>query len=107
MIRKDEKLKSIVREAAAEFFLRESNKTALLTVTGTAIEEKGRRAVIFITVYPDSAEKNALAFAKRKRTELLQCLKERFKLERLTRVEVSLDAGEKNRQRIDRLSDAS
>ena len=58
-----------VREAAAEFLVRESNGQSLITVTAARVDERGQHATIFITVLPDSQEEKALEFANRNKQE--------------------------------------
>ena len=45
-----------------------------------------------------------LAFAKRKRSEFREYLKKHSALQRLPTVDFEIDYGEKNRQRIDEIS---
>src|SRR3989338_10326688 len=100
---KDEKVKAIVKEAAAQFFELESNRSSLLTVTRVEMIEHGRKAIIYITIFPDDMEASALEFAKRKRTELHEYLLKKTKLSLVPFVDVVIDIGEKNRQRLDSL----
>ena len=101
--RKSEKIKAIIQAAAAQFFELESNRTSLLTVTRVEMTEHGRKAIIFITIFPDDKEADALEFAKRKRTELREFLMTKTKISLVPFVEVMIDVGEKNRQRLDSL----
>lgn len=100
---KNEKIKAIIKETAAQFFELESNRTSLLTVTRVEIIDRGRKAIIYITVFPDDKEADALDFAKRKRTELREFLINKTKLPLVPFVDVLIDIGEKNRQRLDLL----
>ena len=100
---KTEKIKAIIQEAAAQFFELESNRTSLLTVTRIEITERGRKAIVFITVFPDEMEASALLFAKRKRTELREFLIKKTKISIVPFVDVMIDIGEKNRQKLDSL----
>jgi ribosome-binding factor A len=63
-----EKIREALRETAAEFLAREAGRESLITVTRVDMNEDGHRAVIFITVLPESAEESALAFAQRHRS---------------------------------------
>jgi hypothetical protein len=56
-----------------------------------------------LSVYPESAEEPALAFAQRNRTELSDFFKKRVKA-LPPHIEFFIDKGEKNRQRLDQLS---
>ena len=101
---KNEKIKEIIREKAAEFFERESSNVALITVTSVQLLEKGKKAVVYFTVYPNEKEPGALDFAKRKRSSFREFLKEETRLFQLPFVDFNIDLGEKNRQKIDELS---
>lgn len=100
---KDERSREIIRHAAAEFFQHESSGSALITVTRVDISDDAKRATILISVIPDSFAEQVLSFAKRKRSDLRDHLRKQTKLPRLPHVEVMLDIGEKNRQRIEEL----
>ena len=56
-----------LREVAAEFLGRESGPQSLITVTGATLSDGGHRGMIFLSVYPDSAQEAALNFANRHR----------------------------------------
>lgn len=93
-----------LREVAAEFLLRESNRQSLITVTQAQVDEKGQRALIFITVLPDTAEEAVLKFANRNKREFGQFLLKKVRGMRIPQVEFIIDKGEKMRQRLDELS---
>lgn len=104
---KDQRLASAVSELAAEFLNRESNRTSLITITRTIILNKGRRATVMFTVIPDSEEANALEFLQRKRRDLRKFISSKKIVGFSPSIEFELDLGEKNRQRIDELSNES
>lgn len=93
----------VVAHTAAEFYARESNGTSLITVTRADVSSDLKRATIFLSVLPVTAEEQALAFAKRTRTELKQFMHARG-IGRPPFIEVVLDIGEKNRQAVDKLT---
>ena len=97
-------MKEIIRHKASEFFERESSGTALITVTNLKLVDNGAKVLIFFTVFPANKENGVLDFAKRKRTEFREFLKQETKLFRLPFVDFEIDLGEKNRQKIDVLS---
>ena len=101
---RDQKLKDIIKEAAAEFLQRESNYTSILTVTDISLSEKSNRAIIFFTVLPEDKEKGALDFVKRKRAEFREYFKSRARMRSLPFFDFEIDKGEKNRQRIDEIA---
>ena len=99
-----ERMQEALREVAAEFLVREANRNTLMTVTRAMLSEDGKRAIIYITVFPDSAEAEALAFANRNRTELRDFFKKRVRGALPPDITFEIDMGEKNRQRLDELS---
>lgn len=100
---KDDKLKEMIRELAAEYFSRESNRQSLITVTGVEIFSRGGKARILMTVLPESAESAAIEFAHRQLTDFRQYVMEKSRIGRIPFFEVAIDVGEKNRQKIDEI----
>jgi len=104
MTLRQEKVNKLVQKLAADFLESESNRTSLITVTGANVSSDLRSAEIFITVLPVEAEGDALNFVKRKRSDLRDYLKKRTKMRVIPFLEFVIDQGEKNRQRIDEIS---
>jgi ribosome-binding factor A len=102
--RKSARVTEEIMRAAAQFLERESNRTALITVTGVELAEKGTRATILLSVLPPSEEVAALAFANRHAGEFRTFLSHAARMRRVPTISFSLDRGEKNRQRIEELS---
>lgn len=98
-----EKTTHIIKELASEFLSMESNRQSLVTVTRVEFSPKSKQATIFISVMPDHKSEAALDFAKRQRAALRAFIKEKSRLSILPFLDIQLDAGEKNRQNIDRL----
>ena len=103
MNQKDQKLKEILRELAAQFFSRTSNRQSLITVTDVEILSKGGRANILITVLPEEMEEKAAEFANRQLTDFRNFVQENSRIARIPYFEVKIDIGEKNRQTIDQI----
>ena len=101
---RDQKLKDIIREAAALFLQRESNYTSILTVTDVSLSERSNNATIYFTVLPEDKEKGALDFVKRKRAEFRDYFKSMARMRVLPFFDFEIDKGEKNRQRIDEIA---
>ena len=97
------KVANQIKELAAEFLGRENNRTSLITVTSCNTSPDLKKATIFITVLPNSKEHDALDFAKRKRAEIRDYLKKKMVLKIIPFLDVKIDEGEKNRQKIDEL----
>ena len=102
----EEKLQEELTHRAAEYINRESNRLSLVTVTRTMLSRDGKRADILISVFPQEREEEALWFLKRKRSDFRTFLKQHTRLGRLPRIDFAIDEGEKNRQRIDALSNS-
>ncbi|MCE9585044.1 ribosome-binding factor A [Candidatus Nomurabacteria bacterium] len=103
MTERTEKISQMIRKLSAEFLGRENNKTSLITVTSSDTSPDLKKATIFITVLPESREATALDFAKRKRAELRDYLKKNMQIKTIPFIDIQIDRGEKNRQKIDEL----
>ena len=103
MIQRNEKVAELIKELAARFLERESNKTSLVTITGATCSPDLKRGTIFLTVLPDSKEEEVLEFAKRKRSEFRSFLKKSVDMKVIPFIDFEIDRGEKHRQRIDEL----
>lgn len=101
---RDQKLKDVIKKAAANFLQRESNYTSILTVTDISLSIKGNKATIFFTVLPETKEKGALDFVKRKRAEFREFFKSQARMRSLPFFDFEIDKGEKNRQKIDEIA---
>ncbi len=103
MSERNEKFAHLIQKLGAQFLGKVNNQTSLITVTSVTTSPDLRRATIFITVLPESKEKAALDFAKRKRAELREVLKKNMKTKVIPFIEIEIDKGEKHRQKIDEL----
>ena len=103
MTNRKEKIKEILRDLGAKFLAQNGNGSSLLTVTNVELTSNEKNATILFTVFPTDFEKTAVEFAKRKRSEFKQFVKENSNLGRIPLLDFSLDLGEKNRQKIDEL----
>lgn len=103
MSQRIEKVSNLLKELAANFLGRENNGTSLITVTSTNVSPDLKKGTVFITVLPESKEKAALDFAKRKKGELREFLKKNMTTKVVPFIEIEIDRGEKNRQKIDEL----
>lgn len=97
------RMQELLRDLGARFLSLEGNKSSLLTVTSVAMSKDRKYATIFFTVYPSEFEKTALEFAKRKRSEFKEFVKENSRLGFIPQLDFEIDYGEKNRQKIDGL----
>lgn len=101
---RDEKIVSIIERLAADFLANETGKTSMITVTRAVFQEKENSATIFISVFPSEKEGVALEFARRKRSDLREYVRDHVKMRAVPIFEFEIDPGEKNRQLIDNLA---
>ena len=104
MSQKDEKIKELIRELAAQYFSRESNRTSLITITDVELLSRGSRAKILFTVLPVTQEAAALDFMTRQLSGLREFVQENARMMRVPFFDVAIDKGEKNRQHIDEIA---
>ena len=93
----------IMKELAAQFLSKEDNRTSLITVTDANVSPDLKQGTIFISVLPANKEQEALNFAKRKRKDIRQHMKKNMNIKTVPFIDIEIDRGEKNRQRIDEL----
>ena len=93
-----------IAHLTAKFISRESNRTNLITITRAEINEKKTVCTIFFSVFPESDEANAQIFMKRAASGLREFLQREQGVFRVPHLEMQLDLGDKNRQRIEALS---
>lgn len=105
MDQKHERFLGQIREKAAEFISHESNRTSLITVTSVVLSNDESRATIYITVLPEGKEEAAIDFLKRQRSELRAYLKKEIRSMRVPFLDIAIDMGEKNRQKIQEISE--
>lgn len=104
MTLRQEKVSELVLQKTAEFIQRESGPQSLITVTRCDIAPTMRQSTIYITVLPESKEQDVLFFLKRKLPEMREYLKKNMRSKTVPFLDVEIDTGEKNRQRIDEIS---
>ena len=103
MATRDEKLEELISMQTAEFLNRNADRTSMITVTRTIFNRKSNRATIFITVLPDSAEDKALAYVERRRRDIQEFISKNIRLRTIPHLEISIDQGEKNREKIEEI----
>ncbi|TSC62622.1 MAG: Ribosome-binding factor A [Parcubacteria group bacterium Greene0416_14] len=98
---KKEKVQEQLLHLAAVYFQQESSKSSLITVTRALADNFLKRVTILFTVIPESKEKEALQFAKRREIDFKNYAKARGRLSRVPFIVFDIDRGERNRQKID------
>ena len=100
----NERIKEQLKELAGQFLAQNGNNSSLLTVTNVVMSKDGKSATILFTVFPENFEKTAVEFAKRKRSEFKHFVKDKVSFGRIPFMDFAIDVGEKNRQKIDEIS---
>ena len=100
---KDQKVGDALKQAAGEFIQRNSNMTSLITVSRVELADRGGRATIFVTVFPEDKEKGALDMLKRKRSEFKEAVKNGLRIGRIPFCDFELDAAAKLLRTIEEL----
>jgi len=98
-----EKITNHIRELAATFIEKEAGPTSLITVTRVILSPDSKRASIMISVLPREKEKAAYGFVRRNLGELRKYVTKGLKVNPVPFLDVQIDEGEKNRQKIDEL----
>ena len=97
---RQEKVNNEIKAVVANFLEAESNNLSLITVVSVDVSPDLKNAKILISVLPEGKEKAALDFCKRKRSEIKHEIKKKMNLRTIPFVDIEIDKGEKNRQKI-------
>ncbi len=100
---RDEKITNHIKELAATYIEREAGNTSMITVTRVLATPDGKKATIMISVLPEEKEKAAYGFIKRNLGDLRKYITANLRINPIPYLDVQIDAGEKNRQKIDEL----
>lgn len=103
MAERKEKVEELIKKLGATFLEKESNRTSLITITKASVSPDLKKATLYISVLPENKEDYALSFAKRQRKNLREFLKKNMNIKNIPFIEIEIDKGEKNRQKIDEL----
>lgn len=101
--RRQEKFSQEIARLAGDFLAREAGRQSLITATRVGVSEDLRVVTIYLSILPVSAERAALKFAKRARSDFREYVKKHGSLSPLPTFDFEIDRGEKNRQRIEEL----
>ncbi len=100
---RSEKIKNHIKELSATFIEKEAGPTSMITVTRVTLTPDNKRAFIMISVLPREKEQAAYGFIKRNLGEMRKYISKGLKINPIPYLDVKIDDGEKNRQRIDEL----
>lgn len=100
---KQHRAEQIIKELAAEFLERQSNRSSLITVTGIDLSPDMKHVTILLSVLPNEKTKSVVDFANRQKPEFVEFVKKRSRIRMLPSFSFQEDLGERNRQKIDEL----
>lgn len=100
---RSEKITNHIRELSATFIEREAGPTSMITVTRVILTPDNKRAKIMITVMPKDKEGAAFGFIRRNLGDLRKYVTKGLRVNPIPFLDVEIDEGEKNRQKIDEL----
>lgn len=100
---RQQKMNRELTRVFAQFIERESNKSSLITVTRCDISPDFKNVLIYLSVLPQDKEDQVIAFMNRRKRDARDYLKKRLQTRIIPFVNFTIDAGEKNRQRITEL----
>jgi ribosome-binding factor A len=98
-----EKITNHIRELAAMYIEKEAGPTSMITVTRVLLTPDNKNATIMISVLPQEKEQAAYGFLKRNLGEMRKSITKGLKINPIPYLDVAIDEGEKNRQKIDEL----
>ncbi len=101
--KRTDRINSLMQELAATFIRDEANASPLITVTSVDVSPDLKRATIFVSVFPEAQEADALIFLKRKAGAFRSFVKQKARLKDIPHFDFAADYGEKNRQLLDKV----
>jgi ribosome-binding factor A len=103
MTTRQEKMIKELRKLGSEFLSEISNRSSLITITRVDVSPDFKKATLFLSIFPQDKEHEAMAFIERRARDLRDHLKKHLRTKNIPVVTFEIDTGEKNRQRIDQL----
>lgn len=100
---RDQRIEERIKEILAPYIERESNRSALLTITRVELSELGKKALLYLSVLPETGENDAINFLRRKRSGMRELLKEQLRIATIPFIDVTIDTGQKALHTIEAL----
>ena len=101
---RDDKAAELLVHLAGQYIAREAGRSTLITPTRADIGRDRKNVTIYVSVFPTDQSEHALAFLTRHKDLFREYLKKASRLSILPYIKFELDYGERNRQRLDELS---
>jgi ribosome-binding factor A len=100
---RSEKIANHLRELAALYIEKEASPASLITVTRVLLTPDNKQATILVSVLPQEKEAAAYGFLKRNLGEMRKYMTKGLNIHPIPFLDIAIDTGEKNRQKIDEL----
>lgn len=104
MNHRHEKREEYMKELAAEFISRESNRNSLITVTRLSLSNYEDNAIIFISVMPENQEKAVMDFLSRQLSDLREFIKSKIQNGKIPFFTFNIDEGAKLIRKIEEIN---
>ncbi|HRZ30360.1 MAG TPA: ribosome-binding factor A [Candidatus Paceibacterota bacterium] len=101
MTHRQEKVEGLLQEIIASYLSKEAGTKSFITVTHCDIKPDLKKVTAFISVFPPEHEAEALNFAKRQRPAIRELFKQKLTIKTIPYLEIEIDEGEKNRQKVE------
>jgi ribosome-binding factor A len=102
-VRKEKKAE-VLHRLAAKFVVEEATPASLITITRVELNPSGKDAKIFFTTLPDDKQETAEKFLVRKTPEFKKYVRDNSRIGIIPHLTFKIDFGERNRQRLDEIS---
>lgn len=102
MSHRQEKVEGRLQEIIARYLNNQAGTKSVLTVTHCDVSSDLKRVTAYVSIFPEQFETEALNFAKRQRAQIREIIAQELPMKTIPFVEIEVDEGEKNRQKIDR-----
>ena len=103
---KHDRVAEIIHRLAAEFIRDNATPTSLITVTRVELNPSGKDAKIYFTTIPDTEQETAEKFLIRKSPDFKWYVRDNSKLGLIPHLTFHIDFGERNRQRLDEITNS-
>jgi ribosome-binding factor A len=100
--RRLKKINSLMRQLAAAYLVKEINGS-LLTVTCVETSDDLKNAKIFVSIFPESKEREIFEDLKKKTDDFRNYIGSQIKMKFLPHFEFEIDKAEKSRQKIEEI----
>ena len=92
-LKRKERLVSLLHGAASSFIRMEADPNAMVTVVRTELSDNEQMVKFYISIFPDSKEKEVFDFLKKKIKNLKNFMKPKIKTKYLPEIDFEMEKG--------------